>query len=277
MRRLFLATTLSISLLTQAAIAQNFFDKYEARVTQIQSSQPKWIPPVVSPYPMLIQVFRADFSRQISPTLVSNWNLGVSRGLNLIPVKNTEVDILVPPYNEHGDNTSDGFGDFSFTLKYRILSGNEKHGNYLLSAFATTTVPTGSYKNGATNATVAPTLAGGKGFGKFDVFTNLGGTLPTGNTVSIGRTINSNTTFQYHVQKYLYPELEINTTAYFGGTKDGKVQTFLTPGLMFGGVKLRPHDPKSRLGVAFGAGFQVATTTYHAYNHAAVMTGRFVF
>jgi len=257
--------------------SSQFFDKWEARATATQSLQPKWMVPVVSPYPMLIQVFRSDFTRQISPTHVTTWNLGTSRGLNLIPFARTEVDILVPPFFEHSDKTPDGFGDFSFTGKYRILSANEKNGNYLLSASVTTTISTGSYKNGATNATITPLITGGKGFGKFDAIVAIGSTLPTGNTATIGRTLTSNVVFQYQVQKYIWPELEINTTAWQGGSRDGKVQTFLTPGLMLGKYSPRTKDPTSRLGFAAGAGFQTAATTFHAYNHSLVFTGRILF
>ena len=261
-----------------------FFSAWERRASAIQSQQPKWMVPVVSPYPMLIQVFRADFTRQINPTGITTWNYGTSRGLNLIPFANTEVDILVPPFFEH-DNASakanqNGFGDFSFTGKYRILSANEQRGNYMLTPFLTTTIPTGSYKNGATNATLTPGIAGGKGFGRFDFIETLSGALPTGNTKTIGRTLVNNTTFQYHVQKYLWPEFEINTTAWYGGSKDGKVQTFLTPGLMFG--KFSPYakdsgPTRSRIGFAAGAGFQTVATTYRTYNHSLVFTGRLLF
>jgi hypothetical protein len=258
--------------------SSNFFDNWEARATATQSLQPKWMVPVVSSYPMLIQVFRSDFTRQISSTHVTAWNLGTSRGLNLIPFARTEVDILVPPFFEHSDKTPDGFGDFSFTGKYRIFSANEKQGNYLLSAILTTSIPTGSYKNGATNATITPTITGGKGFGKFDAFAAIGSALPTGNTATIGRTLTSNEVFQYHVQKDVWPELEINTTAWYGGSKDGKVQTFLTPGLMLGKYSPRiKQDSSSRLGFAAGVGFQTSATTYRTYNHSLVFTGRVLF
>jgi hypothetical protein len=257
--------------------SSGFFDKWQARATATQSLQPKWMVPVVSPYPMLIQVFRADFTRQISPTHVTTWNLGTSRGLNLIPFARTEFDLFVPPFFEHSDKTPDGFGDFSFSGKFRILSANEKHGNYLLSTFVTTTIPTGSYKNGATNATITPAITGGKGFGKFDAMVTIGSALPTGNTATIGRTLTFNEVFQYHVQKYIWPELEINTTAWYGGSKDGKVQTFLTPGLMLGKISLHTKDSTSRTGFAAGVGFQSAATTYHTYNHSLVYTGRFLF
>ena len=61
--------------------SSGFFDKWQARASATQALQPKWMVPVVSPYPMLIQVFRSDFTRQISPTHVTTWNLGTSRGL----------------------------------------------------------------------------------------------------------------------------------------------------------------------------------------------------
>jgi hypothetical protein len=276
---LFVLSASATTLLAQSYYqsSSGFLDKWQARATATQSLQPKWMVPVVSPYPMLIQVFRSDFTRQISPTHVVIWNLGTSRGLNLIPFGRTEVDIFVPPFFERGDKTPEGFGDFSFSGKFRILSANEKHGNYLLSAFLTASIPTGSHKNGATNATVTPSVAGGKGFGKFDAIVAIGSALPTGNTGTIGRTLTANEVFQYHVQKYIWPELEINTTAWYGGSNNGKVQTFLTPGLMLG--KYSPHakDPTSRLGFAAGAGFQTAATAFHTSNHNLVFTGRVLF
>jgi hypothetical protein len=41
---------------------------------------------------MLIQVFRADFTRQVTLALTDKWNYGASRGLNLIPGFNSELD-----------------------------------------------------------------------------------------------------------------------------------------------------------------------------------------
>lgn len=277
MNRSLLVAAFAATFAASTVPAQSLFDRYEARTTRFQADQPRWIVPVIAPYPMLIQVLRTDFSRQLTPALASNWNLGVSRGLNVVPLKNTEFDVLIPPFFEHGDSTPDGFGDFSFTAKYRILSGNERHGNYLLSAFALMTVPTGSYKNGTAKPTVTPTLTGGKGFGKFDAFTALGGVLPTGNIKGIGRNIVSNSVFQYHVQKYIWPEIEVNSTAFYNGPHDGKIQTFVSPGIVFGRYARRPFNAESRLGLVAGFGFQTATTSYHLYNHAAVMTGRFIF
>ncbi len=226
---------------------------------------------------MLIQVLRTDVGRQIAPNLVTNWNLGLSRGLNLIPFARTELDIAVPPFILHGDTTPDGFGDLLATAKVRLLSANERQGNYLLTSFVTATFPTGSYKNGTTNTTFTPGVSGGKGFGRFDAFTTIGGTLPTGNVKTLGRSLATNSVFQYHVQRFVWPELEVNTLAFYGGSKDGNIQTFLTPGLVFGNYKRHPKDELSRLGVVGGIGFQTAATHYHLYNHNLVLTGRIIF
>jgi hypothetical protein len=41
-------------------------------------------------------------------------------------------------------------------------------------------------------------------------------------------------------------------------------------------LKLR-KDPKERLAVVFGAGMQIATSSYHAYNHGLIITSRITF
>jgi hypothetical protein len=270
---LLLAATTS-TLLSQ----DNFFAKWEARASATQARQPAWPPPLIAPYPMLIQVFRADFVRQITPAGTSTWNYGASRGLNLIPGLNSEVDVYYAPYIQHNTpKAKDGFGDVGFLYKYRFFSRNDKHGGFMLSAQLVATIPTGSYSNGSPDSAVSPTLLSGKGFRKFDVISCLGGNLPTGETNKLGRSIAWNTTAQYHLSKYVWPELESNATYFFGGKNDGKKQNFLTPGIVFSKFKLHPSDERSRTGVAFGAGMQIATSQFHAYNHELAITSRFVF
>ena len=278
-----LKTIATLALLAAGAGAtlpaqDNFFSKWEKRASQTQSKQPSWSVPLVAPYPMLIQVFRADFTRQVTPTLTDTWNYGGSRGLNLIPGFNSEFDFYYPPYIQHNVKTAkDGFGDVGFLYKYRILSANEKNGNYMVSAQLTATIPTGSYSNGSTDASVSPTLLTGKGFGHFDVISCAGGTLPTGDTVKLGRTVAWNTTAQYRIHKYFWPEIEDNATFFFGGKNDGKMQNFLTPGITFSKFKFHPKDAKSRPAIAFGGGEQIATSHLHTYNHNLVFTARLLF
>jgi hypothetical protein len=256
----------------------NFFARWEKRTTETQSKQPSWSVPLVAPYPMLIQVFRSDFTRQVTPTLTDTWNYGASRGLNLVPGFNSEFDFYYPPYIQHNaKGVKDGFGDVGFLGKYRFLSANEKNGNYMLSAQVVATIPTGSYSNGSTDASVSPTLLGGKGFGNFDVISSLGGTLPTGDTIKLGRSVAWNTTAQYRLHKYIWPEVEDNATFYYGGKNDGKMQNLLTPGVTFSKFKFRPQVPSSRAAIAFGGGEQIATSHFHTYNHNLVLTGRLIF
>jgi hypothetical protein len=50
----------------------------------------------------------------------------------------------------------------------------------------------------------------------------------------------------------------------------------MTPGLMVSKIKIR-KDPKDRLGLMFGTGMQIATSSYHSYNHGLVLTTRITF
>lgn len=128
------------------------------------------------------------------------------------------------------------------SAKYYILLANEQHSNYLLYAVVLTV---GSYKNGATDASINPTKSG-EGFGQFDLVTNLGGIPPTGATATINPTITSNTAAQYHVGKDLWPELEVNSTVWYGGKHDGKVETLHAPGIVASKFSLRRHETQSR-------------------------------
>jgi hypothetical protein len=226
---------------------------------------------------MLIQVVRYDAARQITPTHADTINFGFAKGLNLIPGFNSEFDLYPPSYFEHNSPSRDGFGDPTFGYKYRIASANESQGDYAVSAQLFATIPTGSYSNGSTDAVLTPTLEAGKGYRRFDVISCLGGTLPTGDVRKLGRTIAWNTTAQYKIGRYITPELESNATYYYGGKNDGKAQNFLEPGLTAGKFKVHPGNETSRPGFAFGAGMQIATSSFHTYNHALVFTSRFLF
>ena len=109
------------------------------------------------------------------------------------------------------------------------------------------------------------------------MFSSLSGGLPASNGTGNGRTLQSNTVAQYRIAKYFVPEVEINSTRYFGGARDGKTQTFLTPGIVMGKIAIRPAEAKSRMGIVAGAAFQTALTSYHTYNHAVVVSLRLAF
>lgn len=256
---------------------EDFAHKWQARATKTQANQPKWSVPMIAPFPQLAQVYRTDFTRQITPTGDVNWNFGSGKGFNLIPFANTQVDVLPPGYVVHGDGGQDGIGDTTLLVKYRFASANEQHGNYIVSGALSWSIPTGSHKNGAPSTVLTPTLLAGKGYGRLAIMSSLGGGLPTSKAETSGRTIHWNTVAQYHVKKYFWPELELNSTSYLGGTRDGKTQMFLTPGIIFGKFALRPESAKSRMGMVAGVAFQTAVTSFHTYNHAGVVSVRFAF
>lgn len=275
---LFAGSLLSILFTSTAVQAQeSFIARWQARATATLAQQPRWVPPVVSPYPQLIQVVRADFYRTISPTHVTTWNYGDGRGINLIPMNNTEIDIFYPPYLQHSLGAADGFGDLGFSGKYRFLSRPEKKGNYVVSAFINATVPTGDHKNGAAHPTIGPNIAAGKGFGKFNVTSCFGAAIPTEQADTLGRSIAWNTNAQYRLAGHAWVEIEDNATWYSGGPNDGRKQNFVTPGVLAGPFKFYPKDPKRREGFTFGAAMQIATSSFHSNNHNANFTARYTF
>jgi hypothetical protein len=256
-----------------------FYAWWSARTNATQSKQPAWAVPLVTTYTGLFQVIRTDIVRQIAPARTDTWNFDNSKAVNFIPGGNIEIAIDLPPYIQHNTTAVNGWGDFSFLAKYRISSGNAQHGNFDLSFWALTTVPTGQAKNGSTNASVQPNLGGGKGFGNLDVVSTIGATLPTGNpaTNASGRPILLNTVAQYKVAKLFWPEVESNATFFKGGSNDGKIQEFITPGIVIGRCALHPGEKQSRPGLAFGGGMQIATSHFHTYNHELVLTARWIF
>ena len=257
----------------------NFYARWSAQTNAIQSKQPAWPPPLVTTYVELFQVVRTDMIRQIAPKGTYTWNIDNSKGVSFITPGNLEFDIDLPPYIKHNTTAVDGWGDFSFLAKYRIASGNARHGTYALSVWALTTVPTGQAKNGSTNASVQPNLGFGKGFGNFDVQSTIGATLPTGNpaTNASGRPVIWNTAAQWRLHKIFWPELESNATFYKGGPNDGKTQELITPGITIGKFALHPADTHSRPGLTFGGGMQIATSHLHTYNHSLILTVRWIY
>ena len=229
------ATPGGSSQLSPSSQDSGFFHDWFTMVSSTQAEQPHWVTPVATTTPRLEQEFRYDIFWQTGNTGITTENYGGGKGLELIPARHVEVILVAPPaYIVHNNSkVSNGFGDWAFLVKYRFLTSNEEHGNYILTAFLQVVFPTGQYKNGSTKASINPTIAYGKGFGKFDVQGTFGATLPTGNHSTIGYTFPWNNAFQYHVFKKVWPEVEVNYTHFHDGANDGKTQAFMTPGILF--------------------------------------------
>jgi hypothetical protein len=222
--------------------------------------------------PRLVQQFRYDIGWQ-SHNGFTNTNFGGAKGLEVVPIERIELSVSALPYITHTKpGVNDGMGDMAFLFKCRIAAGNPENGNYVVTAMLAATAPTGQYKNGSTDASFTPTLALGKGWGKFDLQGTAGVIVPTGNRDVLGTPVTLNATAQYHLLKYFWPEVEVNSTLWANGNNDGKKQVFLSPGLVIGKVHLW-----RRLGFAFGGGVQIAATQFHTYQHNWVTSVRFPF
>ncbi len=279
------AFTASLARAQQPAVGPSFIQRYQARVTATQDAQPHWITPLVTVTPRLEQELRTDFLRTTSSTGYDTWIYDNGKGLELIPFRRIELLFNTPPFFNHlAPNTNDGFGDVSFLAKYRIFARNEEHGNSIVTAFLGGSVPTGKNGNGSCCAIVTPTLAVGKGWGLFDLTSTAGGTLPASNTKGLGHTVLWNSVAQYRlshagVARLFWPEVEINSSFFYGGANDGKATTYATPGMVIGRIPLT-HDVSGkpgRLGLTFGAGDQIALTHFHTNDHNLILTMRLPF
>jgi hypothetical protein len=196
-----------------------------------------------------------------------------ARGLESIPFEKVEVIFNAPPHIVHNNRAAhDGLGDVAFLVKYRLLSANEQHGNYILTAFLGWSLPTGEYSNGSLHAVLTPTIAYGKGLKDFDVQGTFGIALPTSDTNIVGRSYLWNNTFQYRFFRKFWPEIELNSTFFQDGPRDGMKQNFVTPGLVIGRLHLW-----RRVGFMVGGGYQIATTHLHANSHNGTLSIRFPF
>ena len=286
--RLVLSAVLTAALAAWSGAARaddgisQYFNNWYERVQQAQDSQPHWVTPLVTVTPRLEQEVRTDVLVEKLGTGADIDSYGNGRGLELIPTTTNELVLNAPTYiDRYRVNRASGFGDWPFLLvKQRLLSANESNGNYIVSAFLGVQAPIGSraFTNHAWEIT--PTLAGGKGWGDFDVQATSGVTVPLGSETKIGTSVATNVALQYHLLRYFWPEVEFNWTAWADGVRGGKNQVFVTPGIIVGRFTL-----VGRIKALIGVGYQEAlspTLTKEpaltpVYDHAWVTTARLSF
>jgi hypothetical protein len=282
--RAFIAFLLMTSLTTihaqsasnEASSGDDFFSKWFGMVSKAQAEQPHWMTPVVTVTPRLEQEYRYDQSIQGTAGGNTLTSYGGGKGLEIIPLENVEVILGVPAWQSHKKPSDmDGWADDSFLVKYRWLCANEEHGDYIITTFLGLTAPTGDAANTKGRYTFTPTVAGGKGWGDFDIQSTLGISLPTDHgtdPTGPGTPIALNTALQYKLGKVVWPEIEANYTYYPNGEHEGKEQLFLTPGVIFGRFPLW-----QRLAMSVGLGYQVAVTSKPTYGNNFILTARLPF
>ena len=244
------------------------------RTTERESRvEPAWLSPLATTTGRIKNEIRYDMWRQTAPTGTVAYTFGGGKGLEFVAAPRLQFLLGIPPYFSHpGTSVADGFGDLPLMLKFRLASANASTGNYIVTFLLGATVPTASRPNGAGAAVLTPSFALGKGWGRFDVQTIVGANLPAADTARLGRQWLWNTALQYEARWKLWPELEVNSTFLKDGNNAGKIQTFLTPGLGFGRVRLFQG-----LRFSIAGGVQLAVTHFHRYNHRWMVSPRLSF
>jgi hypothetical protein len=277
------------------------FVSWLAMVSASQAAQPNWMTPLVTVTPRLEQEFRFDFYDQQnaaaqSPNgngqhLVNYGGPGGAR-LELIPLYNVETILAFPPYVTASGpkGSAEGLGDWpAFLVKYRFISANAENGDYIVTGFFQMSDPLGTPAKISNNVlTAQPTLAFGKGWGDFDIQSTLSVQIPVSalatpsntastNMMNYGDPFLWNTTFQYHLFQYFWPELEVNYEYWPNGEHQGLSQVLLTPGIIFGRFKIGQDSPTRPVNLIFGVGYQVAVTPNPVIQNNVVATIRVTF
>jgi Putative MetA-pathway of phenol degradation len=244
--------------------------RWLVRASITRAKQPDWLTPLITASANLEEAVIYDISRKIPTNGIPVVTAGSNRGIQFVPFGALQITFAATPYEFHNNTrVKNGFGDTQFGFKYRLASSNIEHKNFAISIATGVTVPTGSYPNGQHSGTLIPTVLGEKGWGPFNVQSTIGIQIPVSNTYLTGQLYISNTAFQCRLGKKLWPELEVNAMGYKGGPLNGKKQTFMTPGLFAGKFPLNRN-----IGLTFGVGMQIATSSYHAYNHSLIFSVR---
>ncbi|HSZ15954.1 MAG TPA: hypothetical protein VK764_02560 [Terracidiphilus sp.] len=258
------------------AAPQPLMKRFMAHNAEVAALQPSLITPLVAPDPRLVQYAKLSFSNQYTPAGTQTVNYGNARGGGIIAFNRFEFDVVPPPYIQHNSSAKDGFGDMSVLGKVRLASGNAEHGNFVAAAMLSHTFATGSHKNGALTDAFCPTLVAGLAFKKqYDMVSSLGGVMPAGKIATQGRTIAWNELIQMHATRHLWFEAENNATFYFAGPHDGKMQNFGTPAVFY--VVRRKEWQPTHPFLILDTGMQVATSSFHIYNHNLISEVRILF
>jgi hypothetical protein len=264
----------------QAAGGSTLLDRYQAVASATQLEQPQWAAPLITVSPRIEQGFRADFVRQSLSQSQTTWNLGSTKGLQLIPFRRVELRFSPPTFLIHSNpGTEDGFGDVGMRVKYRVYSSPAERRNAIATIELAASVPTGKSGNGSCCAVLYPAFEVAKGWRALALTLSAAGSLPVTGTQTLGRQILLNEAVQYHASKLLWVETEFNSALFRGGKNDNREQTFITPGMVLSRIDLRKKKGTAPAPLLFtvGAGEQIALTHFNTYNHAPVITGRLRF
>ncbi len=251
------------------------YERLRAHNASMTEVQPTWMGPLIQSDSRLSQSIRLSVSNSYSPG-AQPIVYGNNHGFTAIAARRFQFEFDPPSFfRNHSATQKDGFGNITTQVKMRIASGNAQHGNYAVSAILSRSYTPGSYENGGYTGSYGPRIAAGRAFGRFNLQTTIGGSLPTGKVALQGQAIEWNTTAQVHPGAHLYLNIENNATYIKGSTSDGQMQNFITPAAFF--VLRRKSWSPAHAVVVPGGGMQIATSSFHFYNHNLIAELRILY
>jgi hypothetical protein len=239
----------------------NYFAQWPDRVKATQADQPSWAAPLNTVTPLLKEFVQHSQAFQI---LSNGANLDIYNGgspgvgIHLIPDYYNEVFIGTPTEQVRTiEQPASGLTDLPFLLiKTRLASANEENGDYVITAYLAGQAPVGAKPFTADAYYITPTIAGGKGWGDFDIQATLSSPWPTSHVNQLGGQLAASVTFQYHLFQYLWPELSLNNTYWFNGPRGGLDQLLIGPDVIVGPYPI----PGAGLAASLLVGYQTALT-----------------
>jgi hypothetical protein len=264
----------------------NYFAEWPDRVKATQADQPSWAAPLNTVTPLLKEFVQYS---QAFQTLPNGANLDIYNGgspgvgIHLIPDYYNEVFIGTPTEQVRTiQQPASGLTDLPFLLiKTRLASANEENGDYVVTAYLAGQAPVGAKPFTADAYYITPTIAGGKGWGDFDIQATLATPLPLSHFDTLGGQFTASVTLQYHLLQYLWPEFSFNNTYWFNGQRNGLDQLVVGPDVIIGPYPI----PGTKLAASLLGGYQFALTPHPAiqnpltplYNHSWQLAARLFF
>lgn len=264
----------------------NYFSTWSERVKATQAEQPSWAAPLNTVTPLLKEFVQYS---QAFQTLPNGANLDIYNGaaaglgIHLIPDYYNEIVIGTPTFEERTiKGPASGLADLPFLLvKTRLASANEENGDYVITTYLAGQAPVGAKAFTANAYYITPTIAGGKGWGNFDIQATLATPLPLSHFDTLGGQLTTSLTLQYHLLQYFWTEFSFNNTYWFKGLRNGLDQLLVGPDIIIGPYPI----PNTKLAASLLAGYQFALTPHPAvlspltplYNHSWQIAARLFF
>jgi len=254
---------------------QSFYRQFRSHNASMAELQPSWMGPLIQSDARLAQALRLSVSDANAPG-AQIINYGNNHGFSVIAERRFQFEIDPPPFfRNHSSASPDGFGNAGAQIKVRIASGNAEHGNFAVTAIDFHGFAPRAGQNGILTAYDCPKIAAGIARGRFNAQSTLSGVLPSSKVTAQGRVIEWNFTGQMHPTEHTWFDFENNAAFNLGGPVNGKMQNFITPAAFY--MLRRKQWEPTHAALVFDAGMQIATSSFHLYNHNLLAEMRILF